>query len=245
MLDQKRVKERFLGDTENHSMEIIKDDGLYRHLKFTNNGSQCYRFDIHTWPGYLCICQDMGTYVFSRVSDMFEFFIMNDNDFNKKHVINPSYWAEKLQSVDRDGARGDGNGYEEFSQETFEENVWNDYKNFAEQYEDEDEEGVTEAYPEDTQTYKQMLEELKEALQEEVIDCSHDGQMRAYDAAMSFRWESDNKELKFDMCDFWDYSCTEYTFHYIWILYAIVWGITEYNKVKEPEAVEEEAETVA
>lgn len=232
MLDQQEVKERFLKDTKNHTMEILKDDGLYRHLKFTNGGSQCYRFDIHTWPGFLCICQDMGTYVFSRTPDMFEFFIMDDNDFNKKHVINPGYWGEKLQATN---GRGDS-GYMEYSQDTFEANVKHEYDNFCESYADDDDEDVTEAYPEGTQSRKQQLEDLWESIEDEVISNSHDGNIRAYDAAMSFNWTSDDGELSFDMQDFWDYSCNDYTFHYIWILYAIVWGIGEYNEIKEDAA---------
>lgn len=231
MQDLERIKKHFEVDTKEHTMEILKDDGLYRHLKFTKGGSQCYRFDIHTWPGYLCICQDMGTYVFRRIPDMFKFFIMDDNDFNKKNVINPHYWAEKLQATNTSRSY-DTNGYEEFSIDVFAENVKQEYDNFCESYLDDDGEEVTEAYPEDTQTRAHQLEELWEALQKEVIDNSYDGQMRAYDAAMAFRWESDDGELKFDMCDFWDYNCTEYSFHYIWVLYAIVWGIGQYNKEK-------------
>ena len=231
MLDRERVKDRFIGDTDNHTMEILQDEELYRHLKFTDNGSQCYRFDIHTWPGTLCIDGDMGTYVFSRIPDMFEFFRMKDGDFNKKHVINPGYWGEKLQATD--SSRGRNSSHEEFSYELFRENVKDEYDNFCEAYADDDEEAVTEAYPEDTQTRKQQLESLWEALDEEVIACGYDGETRAYDAAMDFRWESDNGELKFDMQDFWDRSCSDYTFHYLWVLYAIAWGIGEYDKAAD------------
>jgi len=227
MLDRLQVKADFERSVKDHKMEILRDDGLYRHLRFTDGGSQVYRFDIHTWPGFLCICQDMGTYVFSRTPDMFEFFKMGEDDFNSKYVINPGYWAEKLQAVDRSS----GN-YEEFSMDMFRDNVKHEYDMFAEQYQDEDEEAVTEAYPEGTQSYKQMLEDLWQALEDEVLNCDSNG-VRAYDAAMDFRWASDNGELEFDMCDFWDYSNNDYTFHYIWILYAIVWGIGQYEESKE------------
>lgn len=231
MLDRERVKDRFIDDTDNHTMEILQDEELYRHLKFTDNGSQCYRFDIHTWPGALCVTGDMGTYVFSRIPDMFEFFRMKDGNWDNKFVINPGYWGEKLQAVD--SGRGRNNSHEEFSEDLFAENVNEEYDCFCEAYLDDDAEAVVEAYPDDTQTRKQQLESLREALDEEVIACGYDGETRAIDAAMNFRWESDDGELKFDMCDFWDRSCTDYTFHYIWILYAIVWGIGEYDKAAE------------
>jgi len=211
-------------------MEVLKDEGVYRHLSFTKNGSRDYQFDLHTWPGYLCVSGDMGTYVFSRISDMFNFFIMGDNDFNSKHVINPGYWAEKLQAVNSSGTLEAG--CKKFSMETFKQNVKQEYDNFCEAYLDEDDESVSEAYPEDTQTYQQMLEELWECIEAEVLSCDENG-VRAYDAAMDFRWQSDCGKLKFDMEDFWEYDNTEYTFHYIWILYAIVHGIKEYNKSKE------------
>jgi hypothetical protein len=225
-MNQNEIKEIFLKDTANHTMDIEMDNGLYRHLKFTNNGSQVYRFDIHTWPGYLTICGDMGTYVFSRIPDMFEFFR------HDKLKINTGYWAEKLQAVDSNNARSrDGNGYEEFSADVFEEHVKEEYDNFCEQYMDDDEE-VTEAYPEDTQSRKQQLDELWLELREDVIPKADDGAFPAYEAAMNFRWKSDDETLKFDMQDFWEHSSTEYTFHYIWILYAIVWGIQQYDKAK-------------
>jgi hypothetical protein len=227
MIDQ--VKKQFEKDTANHKMEILKDDGLYRHLRFTNNGSQVYRFDIHTWPGYLCVCGDMGTFVFSRVPDMFDFFKMDDNDFNKKHVINPHYWAEKLQATSTSRSM-DSNGYEEFSSDVFAEHIKTEYDKFCEEYLDDGSEGVTEAYAEEKQTREHQLEQLWECLEDAVLPASYDGPVRAYDAAMDFRWESDDGELTFDMQDFWEHNCTEYTHHYIWILYAIVWGIGVYDE---------------
>jgi len=211
-------------------MEVLHEDGLYRHLRFTKGGSQCYRFDIHTWPGFLCICQDMGTYVFSRTPDMFDFFRLKDNDWSKKHIINTGYWAEKLQAVDRDSARGDGSGATEFSQEKFAEHVKEEYDNFCEGLADHDEDELTEAFDDD-RSMKSQLAELWECLESEVIAQSYDGQLRAYDAAMGFEWQDDNGNLAFDMHDFWDHNCTEYTFHFIWLLHAIVYGIGEYDKL--------------
>lgn len=76
--------------TANHTMRVHRDDGLYRHIEFSNGGSSVYRFDLITWPGYLTVCGDMGTWTFSRTADMFEFF-------GGKKGINPGYWGEKLQ----------------------------------------------------------------------------------------------------------------------------------------------------
>lgn len=90
------VMKRFQSDTKNHTMEVRLDNGLYRHLVFTNNGSNIYRFDIVTYPGYLVMSGDMGEWVFTRLADMFEFFRGKD--------INPSYWGGKCVAS-KDGIR--------------------------------------------------------------------------------------------------------------------------------------------
>lgn len=89
--DKSRALSDFQRDTTDHTMRVHRDDGLYRHIEFSNSGSSVYRFDLVTWPGYLTVCGDMGTWTFSRTADMFEFF-------GGKKDINPGYWGEKLQS---------------------------------------------------------------------------------------------------------------------------------------------------
>ena len=97
------IAERFARETAKHRMTVLHDDGLYRHLRFTEmhlcndaewrttNGF--YWFDLITWPGSLTINGDCGTYTFSRITDMFEFF--------RGYGINPQYWAEKVQGETR------------------------------------------------------------------------------------------------------------------------------------------------
>ena len=84
--------ESFSQNTKDHQMTVIKNDGLHRHLRLQKAGTGAYLFDIITWPGYLCFTGDMGTLVFKRLEDMFEFFR------DDKSRINPSYWAEKVQA---------------------------------------------------------------------------------------------------------------------------------------------------
>lgn len=86
--------EVFLKDVSDHKMEIALDSGTYRHLKFKqSNNSWNMHYSLVTWPGYLCICGDMGTWTFARLPDMFDFFRSP-----REMAINPSYWAEKLQN---------------------------------------------------------------------------------------------------------------------------------------------------
>lgn len=94
MSDYAASAARFAADTRNFELTVLHDDGLYRHLRFVRprpRGSE-YWFDLITWPGRLAMCGDVGDgYVFSRLSDMFEFFRAD-----RRWGINPHYWAEKL-----------------------------------------------------------------------------------------------------------------------------------------------------
>ncbi|MBN7389249.1 hypothetical protein I3U52_24390 [Mycobacteroides abscessus subsp. abscessus] len=76
--------------TRNHKMTVLRDDDLYRHVRFAEPGTSIWHFDLVTWPGHLVISGDIGGYHFARLPDMFEFF--------RKPVgyINAHYWAEKL-----------------------------------------------------------------------------------------------------------------------------------------------------
>lgn len=79
----------FTTGTAGHEMTVFREDGVYRHLRFRTPDNGFYWFDLITWPGYLTITGDMGTYTFNRNEDMFAFF-------NGTHV-NTGYWAEKLR----------------------------------------------------------------------------------------------------------------------------------------------------
>lgn len=106
MSNEHEIKERFVRDIQNHKMEVLLDNGLYRHLKFSD-GTVNMAFNIITVPGRLWYCGDMGSYTFCRLDDMFEFFRSRNPD---ELQVNPSYWGQKLESYDRDG-------FEEYSQE--------------------------------------------------------------------------------------------------------------------------------
>lgn len=67
------AQDKFNKDIENHKVNIIKDDGLHRHL-YCSSGSLTQHFNVVTFPGYLVYTGDMGTFVFQRVADMFQLF---------------------------------------------------------------------------------------------------------------------------------------------------------------------------
>lgn len=101
MNTQQKIRERFLKDIVDHEMTVIRDDinGINRHIRFRKPGTGIYGFDLVTWPGVLCYTGDMGTFVFSRIEDMFQFFR------GKLFSISTGYWAEKVIASGRDGIR--------------------------------------------------------------------------------------------------------------------------------------------
>ncbi|AII27758.1 hypothetical protein B9J07_12835 [Sinorhizobium sp. LM21] len=111
-----KAKAEFLRDAGKHEMLIKQDDGVYRHIRFSQGGSSVYHFDITTWPGYLCISGDMGCFVFARTMDMFTFF--------RGERINPSYWSEKLQ------ATNNRSGHRRFSFDLLKEAVAADFEHW-------------------------------------------------------------------------------------------------------------------
>lgn len=112
MDNEKKVEKAFIKDIDEHVMEIIKDDGVYRNIKCQQPGTYNLYFNITTWPGYLAITGDMGDYVFSRVDDMFTFFRRDELK------INSGYWAEKVKAESVYGG-----GIAKFSVEEFESSV--------------------------------------------------------------------------------------------------------------------------
>ena len=98
----KTNEQTFLCDVKNHEMEILLNSDIYRHIRFKNPECNAYWFEIITSPNLLVINGDMGTFTFSRLHDMFNFFRMNNDDFKSrtenKLQINLGYWAEKLNS---------------------------------------------------------------------------------------------------------------------------------------------------
>jgi len=204
------TEESFLKDVANHSLEILKDDGVYRHLRLSNHGSWDMRFDIVTWPGYLAYSGDMGCFVFSRLDDMFEFFRTDRRD--KDHLgINLSYWGEKLEAVERSG---DSGVYKEFSEEKLKERIEETLDQWKEDYElDQDE-----------------MEELRFNVDVDILDNLDQGPGVAFDHLNRFSYPVGGHIFEFT--DSWEWNYREYTYRYIWCCYALAWAIKKYDEVK-------------
>lgn len=115
MPDKQEIESKFQRDIAEHKLTILRNDGIYRHVRCAKPGTGVYGFEIITWPGWLCYTGDMGSYTFRRIEDMFEFFRTKPHLADKDRLwINPGYWAEKVQAADRHGE------VFEFSSERFE-----------------------------------------------------------------------------------------------------------------------------
>lgn len=214
------TEETFLKDVAKHEMKVLLDNGLYRHLRFAATGKYSWNqwFDIITWPGRLAYTGDMGTYVFARLEDMFEFFRTRPGDGKNELYINTGYWAEKLEAVDRCGGES---GYEAFSPEKMKEHV---------------KELVEEWIEEDSLTVNQQRQ-LRNAIKDSVLNYLEDGEHDARRALDAFEYEIDGHAYRFQ--DTWEWRCQEYTVRFVWCCYALAWGIKQYDSLKveatEPE----------
>lgn len=217
------TEQEFLKEVSSHVMEIIKDDGLHRHIRFRKPGTMCMHFDFITWPGYLCYSGDMGTYVFSRLDDMFEFF-RTDRDYaqrqGKQLGINTGYWAEKLQAVD--GNRHKASAME-LDEDRFRKAI-NEYR--VEWIRLAKEEGTLD---------KGQRRDLWEAVDHEVLGELDNGGERAVYAAYDFSWRDGRDKGSWYFQDLFERNFQRYTHHFLWCCYALAWGIQTYDELKAVE----------
>jgi hypothetical protein len=213
----------FLADVAGHEMSILREDGVDRHVRFAIPGSSVYRFDLITWPGVLCYTGDMGTFVFSRTRDMFEFFRTD-----RKHqelrgrqlVINLGYWSEKLIAVN--GSR-DGGKAKEFDDDKFRK-VINEYRV----------KWMRGAHRQGTLD-KEERRSLWESVDEEVLRPLEDGGDRGIYAAYDFCHRKpgrDHRGPTWQFDDLFEHDFTEYTHTFVWCCYALAYGIQKYDEAK-------------
>ncbi len=219
-MNRSDVLPRFLADTASHELRIVVDDGVHRHLQFRRPGTYCYGFDIVTWPGHLAISGDMGTAVFSRLHDMFEFFRAKPAEHEKACglFVDDGYWAEKC--VANDGAK------QEYSARLFRDLVTRLFKEHVEGRVDSD-----DLADPDTSA-PEWVARLWQELELEVLSESedHDALSNAISSMSDFK-PSDPDYSDFQITDAWEYasSLQQYTFHFIWRLYAIAHAIRAYD----------------
>lgn len=206
-MHDEKVLTRFIRDVALHQLEVLREDGVYRHLRFKRPGTNAYYFDIVTWPGYLTVTGDMGTWTFSREHDMIRQFFPS----NIAGGINPGYWSEKIEA-------GTCGGYDKICMEFDEKEFAKRLNEWLEAWrEDRDEEDDADEIESATETVRELIESG--------FNDSRDARNAAYNAD----WPSDVSA--------WDvveslYGIETYNHHFRWICYAIVWGIGRYEMAK-------------
>ena len=211
----------FLKDVAKHQMTIIHEDGLHRHIRFRKPDSSDMFFDLITWPGALCYTGDMGTYVFRRLTDMFEFF---RTDRKSPYLaakgltlgINLSYWAEKLEAIDR------CDGVKKFDEDKFNAVVLGYLKNWLRENRDS--------------TSKEERRDLWDEVVSDVLGADNDSKGYRKQAAAHDFYSIVNDKVKFSFGNLWEYDCESYSTRFVWCCYALAWGINQYDASKTTES---------
>jgi hypothetical protein len=193
---------RFLRDVSSHAMTVEIDEGVHRSIRFRDPGRWHLHFRLTTWPGYLCISGDMGTFVFSRLNDMFEFF----RDAHGENRINLSYWAEKLQATSK------AEGYKGFAEDRFRARVL---------------EAVAEWDIPDEADRARAIAALEDDW-DGLLGAMPLSEAEAIKAAMDWTCPVTGNEFS----DAWEWRVWDYSYHFTWCCRAIVWGIKRYDLAK-------------
>lgn len=164
MTFQKELEQRVARESAerlaNHTIEVLRDDGMYRHFRCRNHGSSIDGFDVVTWPGSLCYTGDMGNYLFQRTEDMIAFM--------RRSCMSFDYAAEKCVAFDRDGVR-------EFRREVFDEHLADLAEEMKATVEDDDAADQLAAMEE-------KIEEIQTAYEE--YGAPHDGLRAMYESGL-------------------------------------------------------------
>lgn len=190
--------EEFLNDVKNHDLIIHQNNGVYRHLTFKNPESINQYFNITTYPEYLVITGDMGSLIFSRLTDMFNFFRSDDLQ------INPDYWSEKIASINYNAKSA---SYSEFDIDAVKENA----KQYLNDYLERN----------NTLSINDRIDLIK-IFNIEIMRL--DEEFEIVNAINKFN------EYGLEFNDFWEMDDRRYLYRYIWLCYAIVWGVKKFDE---------------
>lgn len=203
------IAQRFASNTTEHTMTVLHDDGLYRHLRFRGPKNEIYWFDLITVPGALIFQGDGDSFAFRRITDMFAFF----RDSAHQGGPNVQYWAEKL-TTDSHVMR--------YDQELLTRNI---QEALADRYGDEPmPAGLEDAI---------RTELLDEFIGHESIDRKLVDEFQYWAKAEDrIKWPKPRPDFEFG--ETWEWTCRDYYWWYLWACHAIVWGITQYDARPAP-----------
>lgn len=202
--------ERFATDIARHRLTVLRDDGVNRQLRFTRPDTTAMHFDLITWRGHLVFTGDMGTYVFQRLDDMFDFFRRTPQE----RSIDFAYWAQKCIAADT------SDGIEQFSEAKFRERFTALANDFAS----------------DNDLTRAERLALLDRLAVEVFAQIEDGPHALYGATRDFEHQLDGRAVQV-FPDYWEVRAMEYTPRFDWCCRAIPWAIAAYDATRVKEVV--------
>lgn len=235
MNEYAKIAERFTRETRLHKLEILHDDGLYRHLRCRGRHG-VYWFDVVTWPGSLAIRGDLnGAYVFSRTPDMFGFFRMRSEG-----SINPDYWAEKLP----EGRRSVQKYSEDLLLQNMRQALRDEYESFlhnrlAEKAKEFGLANAEDVWPELAAPCRRQtrdhMRKLRKAIHEHFFDtwwgCGTEYEESALRGLDEFAFTSDDGH-KFQFEDWQEWDLRDWDWSFLWACHAIIWAIDRYDAAK-------------
>jgi hypothetical protein len=208
------VLKAFLTDTDRHQLQIIQDDGVHRHIVLCRPGSSIYLFGLVTWPGHLTVYGDAGTMTFRRLDDMFDFFRTDHPEADLS--TNPDYWSGKSEGL---SGTARANCFE-WDAEGFENNVNTAFDGWKASQEFDPEE-LADASSESAQLVEQYTYEINQ-----ILNISYD----EHEAMAMVRDMEGCYEIFGD--EWYDVSARRLRPSFLWLCYAIQWGIRKYDLKK-------------
>lgn len=203
---------------QDHQLTVLRDADLYRHIRLAKPGTGIWRFDLITWPGHLVITGDLEDLHFARDDDMFEFFR------SPAGLIKPQYWAEKLRGPVR---------VREYSPQKAKQRVTEYFLQrrgqFAGHSADLWRDIRREVFAWDVLPYEDVMRAaLRDFEFVAVNDIEPAGPARDFVPQRMPKRYGDT----FEFTDPWDWDLSDWDFHYLVALHAIVWGINTYDRSK-------------
>lgn len=194
---------RFKRDTRDHRMTILQDAGVFRHIRVRNPRSIAYSFNVTTVPGRLVFTGDMGSFVFARLPDMFEFHRINWD--HKTPTIDYHYWAQKVEAADKHV------GLEDFDADHFKATALREFWNHA--------------WP-DARTRRGAWErEIRDCIERDYRD-SHDAITAMMEVSYPLGYQHEHP-----FSEFYEYGpFTKPGFHFRWVCWAIAATIHDYDR---------------
>lgn len=195
----------FTRDTTAHQMTVLRDDGMYRHLRYAPPGSspaRCCWFELVTWPGHLAVDGGMGAFTFARPGgdeDLFPFF--------RQPQINPMYWVQKVRA---------GQGTREYSETVFRQAVFGYFSHAARH------EG----------TPKGLGRAIRTEILEDGDIWYEEGARHALD---QFEYQEPGTDPGLEpwrFSDVWEWDLRDWSYHYLWCCHAIRRGVELYDAAR-------------